>query len=129
MASDVSLLDYSDLGIESNSEDNVRIYVPLDLNAKAILRRLDYVINRYGESTEKNKFHFCADVNLIIAQLEVYDQIWYVRHMPKEGSHSEEARELAEAIVRRLEAVPDGDSEMFPFDVIDELKEEFGIED
>ena len=48
------------------SEDNVRVYVPLDLNPKTILRRLDYVINRYGESTEKNEFHFSADVNCIV---------------------------------------------------------------
>ena len=126
---DVSLLDYFEFGLESNSEDNVRVYVPLDLNAKVILRRLDYVINRYGESTEKNEFHFSADVSMIISQLKIYDQIWYVRYMPKEGSHSEEATELAEAIVRRLEAISDGCSETFPFDIIDELKEEFGIEE
>ena len=28
---------------------------------------------------------------MLVAQIEIYDQIWYVRHMPKEGEHSAEA--------------------------------------
>ena len=40
-----------------------------------------------------------------------------------------EAIELAKAIVQRLEAIPDGCSETFPFEEIEELKEEFGIGD
>ena len=102
--------------------------MPLDLNAEAILRRLHYVIFCYGESTEANEFLFSNDVRLIIAQLEIYDQVWKVRHMPKEGSHSAEAKELAEEIVRMLEDIPDGCSETFPFDVIEEQREEFGID-
>ena len=126
---DITLDEDSLIAVKPELEDNVRIYVPLDLNADAILRRLDYVIFRYGESTEENEFKFYNDVRLILAQLEIYDQVWYVRHMPEEGRHSAEAKELAEAIVQRLEDVPDGCSEMFPFDVIEELREEFGMED
>lgn len=33
---------------------------------------------------------------MIISQLEIYDQIWFVRHMPKKGEHSREAKELVE---------------------------------
>ena len=126
---DVSLDEDNIIAVKPKPEDNVRIYVPLDLNGEAILRRLHYVIYRYGESTEANEFLFSNDVRLIIAQLEIYDQVWKVRHMPKEGSHSVEAKELAEKIVRMLEEIPDGCSEIFPFDVIEELREEFGIED
>ena len=50
------LIDISFDGMEKVSEepdpnpDNVRVYLPLDLNAEAILRRLRYVIYRYGEA-------------------------------------------------------------------------------
>lgn len=126
---DVSLDEDNIIAVKPKPEDNVRIYAPLDLNGEAILRRLHYVIYRYGEATEANEFLFSNDVRLILAQLEIYDQVWKVRHMPKEGSHSAEAKELAEEIVRMLEEIPDGCSEIFPFDVIEELREEFGIEE
>lgn len=58
------------------------------------------------------------DVEMLISQIEIYDQIWYVRHMPKDGEHSMEARNL-------VEEIPDGGAECFPFEVIDRLKEEY----
>jgi hypothetical protein len=48
---------------------------------------------------------------MLISQVEIYDQLWYVRH-------------LKEFIVN-LEEIPDGCAEIFPFELIDELKEEF----
>ena len=62
-----------------NEDDNIRIYVPLDINRRAILRRLDRLIMRYGEANEKNETDFCFDVNMLLSQVEIYDQIWYVR--------------------------------------------------
>ena len=35
-----------------NAEDNIRIYVPLDINKQAVLRRLDWFIMRYSEANE-----------------------------------------------------------------------------
>lgn len=58
---------------------------------------------------------------MIISQLEIYDQIWFVRHMPKKGEHSREAKKLVAEIVSRLENIPDGGAESFPFELIDEL--------
>ena len=43
-------------------DDSVRIYVPLDLNKDAILRRLNSIISRYGEATEQNEMDFSQDV-------------------------------------------------------------------
>lgn len=109
-------------------EDNVRIYIPMDLNHDAILRRLDYVINKYEEASGANEFRFGEEVSQIIAQLEIYDQIRYIRHMPKEGGkHSPEAVALAKDIITKLEGIEDAGAEMFPFELIEELKEEFGI--
>ena len=63
--------------------DNIRIYVPLDLNRNAILRRLDSVIYHYGETNEENELDFSMDIEMIISQIEIYDQVWFGRHMPK----------------------------------------------
>ena len=97
----------------------------MDLNQRAILRRLDRVIEQYGEATEENEMEFGMDVGMIISQLEIYDQMWFIRHMPEEGKHSQEAKELVREIITRLEQIPDGCAECFPFEVIDELKQEY----
>ena len=106
-------------------KDNIRVYVPLDLNRKAILRRLRWVISRYGEANENNEINFSLDVDYLVSQIEIYDQIWSVRHMPEEGNHSAEAIALVKEFVSLLEEIPDGCSEYFPFDVIDDLREEY----
>ena len=109
--------------------DNIRIYVPLDLNRRAILRRLDDIIASYnGEATEDNEMSFRIDVARLFMQVEVYDQYWYVRHIPKDRRHSAEATDLVKEFIARLEDIEDLDSETFPFDIIDALKEEFQIE-
>ena len=119
---DRSLLEYP-LSIEpDDKEDNIRIYAPIDLNRDAILRRLGFVIARYGEANEDNEMAFSVDVEALISQIEIYDQVWYVRHMPNEGDHSQEAKDLVKDFVKRLEEIPDGCAECFPFDMIDELK-------
>ncbi len=106
-------------------EDNVRIYVPLDLNKAAILHRLDRIINQYGEASEANEMEFGADVGLIISQIEIYDQIWYERHRPDKGKHSAEAVDLVKEVLDRLNCITDACSEIFPFDIIEELREEY----
>ncbi len=70
-----------------NTEDNVRVYIPLDINKQAILRRLDRIIARHGEANEGNESDFSFAVMMPISQMDIYDQIWYVRHMPAEGEH------------------------------------------
>lgn len=123
---DASLLEYAtNLKQPDEEADNVRVYVPIDINRKAILRRVDAVIAKYEESTEENEMNFSIEIDQIISQLEIYDQIWYVREVPKEGEHSLKAIELVKEIIERLENIPDGGSEMFPFQDIDELKKEY----
>ncbi len=63
----------------------------------------------------------------MIAQIEVYDQIWFVRHMPKSGDHSNEAKVLVKEFIEKLEQIPDGGAELFPFETIEELKREFEL--
>lgn len=113
---------YSDPEPES---DNIRVYLPLDLNQNAILRRLRALIARYGEANAKNESDFRCDVNRLVSQIEIYDQIWFVRHVPEEGEHSEEAKQLVRAFIALLEEIPDGCAETFPFELIDQLRETY----
>ena len=122
---DKALLEYPQHREPEEQSDNVRIYIPMDLNREAILRRLDRVIVQYGEATEENEMEFSIDVGMIISQLEIYDRVWFIRHMPKKGEHSQEAKKLVREIITRLEEIPDGCAECFPFETIDELKREY----
>lgn len=62
---------------------------------------------------------------MLVSQIEIYDQIWFVRHMPESGDHSREAVELVREFVTRLEEIPDGCAELFPFELIDALRKEY----
>ena len=123
---DCSLLEISNGSAEpEQEEDNIRVYIPLDINKNAILRRLDTMIIHYGEANEKNELDFSIDVDMLVSQIEIYDQIWYVRHMPENGEHSQEAVDLVREFIARLEKIPDGCAEIFPFELIDTLREEY----
>lgn len=122
---DKTRLEYNKDSDIDQKEDNVRVYVPIDLNKDAILRRLDRIIYHYEEANEDNESEFSTDVNMLIAQIEIYDQIWYVRHMPEEGVHSAEAVALVREFVDKLKEIPDGCAECFPFETIDKLKAEY----
>lgn len=123
---DASLMEILPASREpEQQEDNVRVFIPLDINRKAIIRRLEVTIARYGVANEENEANFQMEVEVIISQMEIYDQIWYVRHMPPVGEHSKEAIELVREIVDLLEEIPDDCAETFPFETIDVLKKEY----
>ena len=121
---DKTLLEFPVNAEPEECSDNVRVYVPLDLNKEAILRRLDRIITHYGEANEENETEFSVDVGMIISQIEIFDQICYVRNIPEEGKHSNEAVALVGEFIARLESIPDGCAECFPFDAIEELRKE-----
>lgn len=106
-------------------EDDVRVYVPLDLNRKAILRRLEIIIAHYGFATEENEFSYSGAVDEIISQLEMYDKVCCSRNMPQKGKHSCKAIAIVQDIIALLEDLPDGGAELFPFELITELKKEY----
>lgn len=110
------------------AEDNIRIYVPMDLNRDIILHRLDAIIYQYGAASEENETKYSFAVTMLLEQVEIYDQIWFVRHMPKQGGHSAEAAALVKDIIERLEGIDDLGAVHFPFEEIDKLKEEYGIQ-
>ena len=128
---DKSLLEYPPRREPDEKEDNVRIYIPMDLNRDAILRRLDRVIAHYGEATEENEMEFGVDVGMIISQVEIYDQVWVARNLKdavrvNDNIHSPKGIQLAKEIISVL--MEDEDcAESFPYNIIDELRAEFGI--
>ncbi len=102
----------------------------MDLNREAILRRLNSIINRYHMVTEDNESDFSAEVNMLIEQIEIYDQIWYIRTMEESDKastkqHSVKAISLVKKVIAILENIPDGCAECFLFDAIEELKREY----
>lgn len=63
----------------------------------------------------------------LISQTEIYNQVWSVKHMQEEGSRSKEAIELVEEFIERLEEIPDGGAELFPFEHIEKLREQYFV--
>ena len=112
-------------------DDNVRIYVPLDLNAQQILNRLQQIYRVMESPDDMNEMEFSYQVGKIISQLEIYDQVWVARDLGNavkvaEHLHSKNGIELAGKIINIL-LEDEGCAESFPYDVVDELKVEFGI--
>jgi len=105
--------------------DNIRVYIPMDICKESILRRLSFIIDRYGAATEANEMDYSYDVVSLISQIEIYDQIWFIRHMPGEGKHSTEAIGLVKEFITKLEEIEIVDSEVFPYSTIEKLKKEF----
>ena len=112
--------------------DNRRVYIPLDLNKSAFLRRLDHILSKYLDITWRNESNVYCEVRSILAQIEIYDQLWFVR----EGNfktdenhmicgHSQHATDVIKEFISRLETVDT--CEDFPYDIIDELKKEYSL--
>lgn len=54
--------------IESEDEkDNLRIYVLIDLNKKAIMNRLWRISSNYEKASEENESDFRLDVDMLIS--------------------------------------------------------------
>ena len=124
-----------DLNSVSEEDDGFVISSKVKINPESLLARLDSIIRHYGEATEENEFEFSSDVSEQVSQIEIYDQAIinkYKASEPRELSsylgnndHSKDAIGLVEEFVEVLQDIPDGCAELFPFDMIDELTEEF----
>ena len=114
-------------------DDNVRIYVPMDLNADIIMWQLYSLFGSLGYPSASNESVYSSAVRKIISQLEIYDQVWSARNVgetvqKEDGGvrHSRKGIESAGKIVKFLED-NDGSAECFPYDEIEELKNEFWL--
>ena len=125
--SDITLLDLLKSEQPDPEEDNVRVYIPMDISRDSILRRLEFIINKYGEANEDNEIMFSSEIEQVIAQFEIYDQIWMTWEGIEGAKHSNKGTEVIKAIIETLQDIPDGCAETFPFELIDELKAEYLI--
>lgn len=114
-------------------DDNVRIYVPMDLNADSIMWRLYSLYDVLGYPTESNESAYCVGVRRVIDQLEICEQVWTARNIEEsiqkengEVRHSRKGIELAGKIAQYLED-NEGIAECFPYDEVEELKREFWL--
>ena len=97
------------------------------------MRRLRFLVCRYKEANEQNEFDFSVDVGRLVSQIEIYDQVWFAREgwtraigdYSESEKHSSKAVELVRRFVAELEEIPDGCAELFPFELIDELRREY----
>ena len=88
-------------------DDNVRIYVPLDLNADQILHRLREIYRVMESPDDMNESDFWVETNKIVAQLEIYDQVWVARNLKdavriNDNIHSPKGIQLAKEIIAIL---------------------------
>lgn len=106
--------------------DNIRVYIPLDINRQAIIERLRSIIVDMGAASEQNESEYVSRVDKLISQIEIYDQVWYVRQIPKDGSkHSREAKDLVREFCEVLLEIPDECAETFPYWTIQGLYKEY----
>lgn len=113
--------------------DNIRVYVPMDLNHSNILKELSAVYELLGSPNEENELDFFFLTNKIMQKLEIYDQIWVTQdpentiRMKREGIfHSQKGMALVKEIIAYLEK-DEGLADMFPFEIINQLKEEWEL--
>ena len=125
--SDITLLDLLKSEQPDPEEDNVRVYIPMDISRDSIVRRLEFIIDKYGEANEDNEMMFSSEIEQVIVQFEIYDQIWMTREGIEGVKHSNKGTEVIKEIIEILEDIPDGCAETFPFELIDELKAEYLI--
>lgn len=53
--------------------------VPMDLNADKIMWRLYRIYMVLDDPDYRNETEFSTSVGIIVAQLEIYDQVWVAR--------------------------------------------------
>ena len=90
-------------------DDNVRIYVPIDLNADYIINRLRDILASFGSPSENNESALTVEVGKLVAQLEIYDQACTVRNLknayrntPDSDLHCTQGKELAKNFIAML---------------------------
>ncbi|MBM7560884.1 hypothetical protein [Fusibacter tunisiensis] len=112
---------------DEKEDDNIRVFIPLDINREAVLRRIKMIITKYGEANEENELSFLLEIEAIVAQIEIYDQVWFARTVPPGKKHSVQGTDLIREVVAILKEISDGCAEIFPFELIDRLESEYGL--
>lgn len=100
--------------------ENLRVYVPLDINRDTILRRIDYIIGRYGEVNEVNEYYFYEDVMQVVSQIELYNQV-----RTEQQKSEKDIIVLVREIISKLNKIPVVGTCRFPNNVINLLDDDY----
>lgn len=112
-------------------DDNCSGLCTAGLKCYSDIERLQQIYQIMESPDDTIELEFSYQVDKIISQLEIYDQVWVARDLGnavriEEHLHSKKGIELAGKIVSIL-LEDEGCAERFPYDIVDELKMEFGI--
>lgn len=104
-------------------DDNVRIYVPMDLNADFLLWRLHSLYESLGFPDEGNESAYQEAVGQLISLLQVYDAAQAEKEQAR--GHSRKGKRLASEMIRCMEE-HEGTAEHFPYEEMGMLGAEYG---
>ena len=106
----------------------IRVYVPLDISPDLIKWRLYEVYDLLGSPSENNEYLYRYEIDRLITQLEIYDRIMMEQGNPVNliTGHTIKATEIAELMINKL-LEDDGTAELFPYNMVDIIKEKFGM--
>ena len=120
-------------------DDNVRIYVPLDLNRSQIMQELCLLYGMLGSPGYSNEVNLAILTEKVIQKLEIYDQVWVARdaenavQMKNGIYHSKQGIALAQEIIDFMEEdaefleEDEAQADTSPYEIIDRLKDEWGL--
>lgn len=112
-------------------DDNVRVYIPLDINADSLLYELRMLFYTLGMPDESDEFSYFEGMRKIYRKLEIYDEALMEKYPEQTMCCSEEGKKhsiFSICVVREMIQIMEeneGCGEMFPYDTIDTLEEEY----
>lgn len=108
-------------------DDNVRLYVPLDINEDEIMQSVYSLYCMLGSPTEYNEMQYFSGMNKVLAKLELYDQL-HCRHNFDQVSLNTETGEMhcrsAAVLAKKIKCLlleDEGCAEMYPYEIIEKL--------
>ncbi len=112
-------------------EDNVRIYLPVDINAENIIRKLNRLYDQLGDVSEDNEWNYSIEVRKLIKFLTLYDSLLLekkeIETIQTDGAvHAKLAFDTAKKMVKIMMR-NQGCAELFPYEECEELADLFGF--
>ena len=114
------------LELRSQPEDNVRVYIPLDINENAILRRLHHIFWKYGDVSEATRLRFAAKWKPWSLKWRYTTRFGLRATGIVETITAEKLRHSCKRLCSWLMEHP-GCGERFPMDLVEELRREYQL--
>lgn len=118
-------------------DDNVRVYVPINISADSILYEVNQVYDRLGLPDGYNDFSFFEEMRKIYRKLDIYDEVLMERYPEKaihyhvensDFSHSENVIQVVNEMIQIMED-NEGCGELFPYEAINALRDDYFLDE